>query len=298
MTTSAIPHSGDFMRLFARTPMTGAALRTANALAGYISYDGVFRGAPRGFAAFTMKELQIVTALSERAIRAALDELARLFGLTIQRRHHDRHLFTFSKVYDATADMPASADPAPMEPAQPSPENRVTGTTVPPSLYTKTRSNNDTPSSIQISEGVGSVYQTPFAAVIDRAKKGTEAEAMDTQFLWAGFHMLNCRNSHAHTPLSWLVAFVRKAKPKFQSAAKAPPKQAAPTPACADPVTLMARPAPFSNKDFHEINLQKIIGKDAYDERIAAIQKTYGAGRYAARLAVHGQAVKDGIIRP
>ncbi|MEO9778079.1 MAG: hypothetical protein ABJO75_23435 [Sedimentitalea sp.] len=119
MTTSAIPHSGDFMRLFARTPMTGAALRTANALAGYISYDGVFRGAPRGFAAFTMKELQIVTALSERAIRAALDELARLFGLTIQRRHHDRHLFTFSKVYDATADMPASADPAPMEPPSP-----------------------------------------------------------------------------------------------------------------------------------------------------------------------------------
>lgn len=278
--------------------MTGAALRTANALAGYISYDGSFRGAPKGFAAFTMRELQTVTALSERAIRAALDELAGLFGLTIQRRHHDRHLFTFSKVYDATAETPEAADPAPTKPAQPSPKKRVTGTTVPPSLYTRTKSNNDTPSSIQISEGAGSVYQTPFATVIDTAKKGTEAEGMDTQFLWAGFHMLNSRNSHACAPLSWLIAFVRKAKPKFESAPKAPPKPIAPTPPCADPVILMARPAPFANKAFHESDLRKAIGKDAYDQRVAAIQKTYGANHFAAKLAIHGQAVKEGIIRP
>ncbi|MFZ3583099.1 hypothetical protein ACOI1H_13135 [Loktanella sp. DJP18] len=29
----------------------------------------------------------------------------------------------------------------------------------------------------------GSVYQTPFSAIIEDAKKGTEAERMDTQFL-------------------------------------------------------------------------------------------------------------------
>ena len=298
MTRSTIPHSGDFMRLFARTPMTGAALRTANALAGYISYDGTFRGAPKGFAAFTMRELQIVTALSERAIRAALDELASLFGLTIQRRHHDRHLFTFSKVYDATADTQEAAAPAPKQPTQDVAKKRVTGTRVPPSLYTRTKSNNDTPSSIQISEGAGSVYQTPFATVIDTAKKGTKAEGMDTQFLWAGFHMLNSRNSHAHAPLSWLIAFVRKAKPKFQAAAKLPPKPAAPAPACTDPVILMARPAPFANRAFHESDLRRAIGTDAYDHRVTAIQKTYGANQFAAKLAVHGQAVREGIIRP
>ena len=67
MTISTIPHSGDFMRLFARTPMTGAALRIATTLAGYISYDGKFRGAPHGFAAFTMKELQAITGPSSAA---------------------------------------------------------------------------------------------------------------------------------------------------------------------------------------------------------------------------------------
>ena len=117
MTTSSIPHSGDFMRLFARTPMTGAALRIANTLAGYISYDGKFRGAPCGFAAFTMKELQTITGISDRTIRSALDELAHLFGLTIERRHHDRHLFTFSKVYDADANAVPDEDLAPAETA-------------------------------------------------------------------------------------------------------------------------------------------------------------------------------------
>lgn len=295
MTISTIPHSGDFMRLFARTPMTGAALRIATTLAGYISYDGKFRGAPHGFAAFTMKELQAITGISDRTIRSALDELAHLFGLTIERRHHDRHLFTFSKVYDADENAVPDDDRAPAETADISLEKRVTGSTPPPSLYTKTKSNNDTPSSIQILEGAGSVYKTPFATIIEDAKKGTEAEGMDTQFLWKGFHMLNARNDRSIAPLSWLVAFVRKAKPTFQHKPKAP-APAAPAPACTDPVQLMARPAPFANRAFHESDLRRVIGPDAYEQRVSAIQSTYGATRLAAQLAVHGQAVRERTI--
>ncbi|WP_143520923.1 hypothetical protein [Puniceibacterium antarcticum] len=296
MTTSTIPHSGDFMRLFARTPMTGAALRIAAALAGYISYDGKFRGAPRGYAAFTMKELQTMTGISGRTVRCALDELAHLFGLTIQRRHHDRHLFTFSRVYDADANDVAAADPALVEDADISLEKRVTGSPPPPSLYSGTKSNNDTPSSIQILEGAGSVYETPFAEIIEDAKKGTEAAGMDTQFLWKGFHMLNVRNDRAIAPLSWLVAFVRKAKPTFQHRPEAPAPEAAPTLACTDAVQLMARAAPFTNRVFHENDLRRVIGPDAYEQRVAAIQSTYGGTRFAAQLAVHGQAVKAGTI--
>ena len=295
MTTSTIPHSGDFMRLFARTPMTGAALRIATALAGHISYDGKFRGAPCGFAAFTMKELQTITGISDRTIRSALDELAHLFGLTIERRHHDRHLFTFSKVYDADANAVHDEDLAPAENANIAHQKRVTGSTPPPSLYTRTKSNNDTTSIIQILEGAGSVYQTPFAAIIEDAKKGTEAAGMDTQFLWKGFHMLNARNDRAIAPLSWLVAFVRKAKPTFQHKPKAPVPAAPPT-VCTDPVQLMARPAPYANRAFHESDLRRAIGADAYEQRVTAIQSTYDAPRFAAQLAVHGQAVREGAI--
>ena len=295
MTTSTIPRSGDFMRLFARTPMTGAALRIANLLAGYISYDGKHRGAPLGYAAFTMKELQAMTGISDRTIRSALDELAHLFGLTIERRHHDRHLFTFSKVYDADENTVPDEDLAPVETVDISHEKRVTGSQPPPSLYTRTKSNNDTTSTIQILDGAGSVYQTPFAAIIEDAKKGTEAAGMDTQFLWKGFHMLNARNDRSIAPLSWLVAFVRKAKPTFQHKPKAP-APAAPQAVCTDPIQLMARPAPFANRAFHESDLRRAIGPNAYEQRVAAIQSTYNAPRFAAQLAVHGQAVREGTI--
>ena len=295
MTTSTIPNSGDFMRLFARTPMTGAALRIANTLAGYISYDGKFRGAPRGFAAFTMKELQAVTGISDRTIRSALDELAHLFGLTIERRHHERHLFTFSKVYDAEENALPDENPTPAETTDISLEKRVTGSQPPPSLYTRTKSNNDTPSSIQILEGAGSVYQTPFAAIIEDAKKGTEAEGMDTQFLWKGFHMLNARNERTIAPLSWLVAFVRKAKPMFQHTPKKA-QTAASAPRCTDPIQLMAKPAPFANRAFHESDLRRAIGADAYERRVTTMQSTHNVTRFAAQLAVHGQAVKEGTI--
>lgn len=272
--------------------MTGAALRIANTLAGYISYDGKFRGAPCGFAAFTMKELQTMTGISDRTIRSALDELAHLFGLTIERRHHDRHLFTFSKVYDVDANAVPDEDLTPAETADIFHEKRVTGSPPPPSLYTRTKSNNDTTSTIQILEGAGSVYQTPFAAIIEDAKKGTEAAGMDTQFLWKGFHMLNARNDRTIAPLSWLVAFVRKAKPTFQHR----PKVSPPAAICTDPIQLMARPAPFANRAFHESDLRRVIGSDAYEQRVTAIQSTYDAPRFAAQLAVHGQAVKEGTI--
>jgi hypothetical protein len=118
---------------------------------------------------------------------------------------------------------------------------------------------------------------------------------MDTQFLWKGFHMLNARNDRAIAPLSWLVAFVRKAKPTFQHTPKAP-ASAAPATVCTDPVQLMARPAPFANRAFHEGDLRRAIGSDAYEKRVAVIQSTHNTPRFTAQLAVHGQAVSTGII--
>jgi len=305
VTTGQIPHSGDYMRIFARTPMTGAAMRIAIALAGHISYDGTYRGAPKGFAAFTMIELGKMTELSSRAIRKAMDELAELFGLTIHRRHHDRHLFQFADICNAEIDVEEDDVDAPkpsiakrvIEAVKPR-KKRVTGTPVPPSLYTRTKSNNHTPSVIKISESAGSVHQTPFAEVIEEAKRGTDAENMDVQFLWQGFHLVNTRNEHAVAPLSWLIAFVRKAKPCYSQMKPKTPAKPEQAPVCTDPVMLMAKPAKVANRQFHESDLTRAIGREAYDQRVVAIQTKYGANRFAAQLAVHGQAVKEGTISP
>ena len=305
MTTGPMPHSGDYMRIFARTPMTGTAMRIAITLAGHISFDGTYRGAPKGFAAFTMSELETITNLCGRTVRRALDELAELFGLTIKRRHHDRHLFQFTDICDSQIHAPELEEDAPkpsitkrvVDAVKPQ-KKRVTGLQSPPSLYTRTKSNNYTPSVIQILEGAGSVHQTPFADVIEKAKQGTDAENMDAQFLWQGFHLVNTRNDNPVAPLSWLIAFVRKAKPcynQMKPKASVKPEQA---PVCTDPVILMAKPAKVANRQFHECDLKRAIGREAYDQRVIAIQTKYGANRFAAQLAVHGQAVKEGTINP
>lgn len=289
------------MRVFARTQMTGGAMRVAVTLAGHISFDDTYRGAPKGFAAFTMRELEQITDMCGRTIRRALDELAAIFRLTIHRRHHDRHLFRFDDFYEAD-DQPQGKEEAPKRTvikrvvaAAQSAHSRVTGHQSPASLYTRTKSNNHTISMIKISGQTSSVHQTPYADIIEDAKKGTDAEKMDTQFLWAGFHLLNTRNGNAAAPLSWLIAFVRKAKPCFdQMKPSREPDDAKPAPSM-DPVTLMAKPA---NRQFNEIDLVRKIGRAAYDNRIVKIQTEYATNQFAAQLAVHGQAVKAGEINP
>ena len=302
VTTEQIPQSGDYLRIFGRTEMTGGAMRIAMILAGHISFDGVYRGAPKGYAAFTMTELEDMAHMCGRSVRRALDELAALFGLSIHRRHHDRHLFQFTDICDVDTDAEFDEETrrkpsltervkAAVKPRQ----KRVTGHQSPASLYTRTKSNNHTPSMIKILEGAGSVHRTPFADVIDKAKKGTDAENMDAQFLWQGFHLLNGRNENTVAPLSWLIAFVRKAKPIYETKPKTPelPKKKT---VCIDPVALMAKPARFDTRAFHERDLMKAIGAKAYEKRVTEIQQQYTASRFAAKLAVHGEAVREGII--
>jgi hypothetical protein len=58
----------------------------------------------------------------------------------------------------------------------------------------------------------------------------------------------------------------------------------------------LARPAPFQNRHFHQSDLERLIGREAYNERIRAMQVRLSVMRYFAALAVHGEAVKASEI--
>ena len=301
--TTLIPTSGDFLRLFSRTPMAAATWRVAATIAGHISYDGQYRGAPKGHSAWTMAELQSETGLSERSVRDALAELARLFGLIIHRRHHQRHLFRFTGIEGTGGAGTADTEP-PQDEAREAMPQGVTGNPSPVTPYSKNKINNFS-QRIAI-DGEGNVHRTPWVEVIRRFKAGTPAEKMDVQYLWAGFCGLNRRNGRKQVPLAWLIGFLRKYPTKPPQAPATPPK-ARPTPAIRPQVTAdtsaialadMARSAPFSNRQWHKSDLIRRIGQPAYDGRVAALIDLYGGGRFAAELAVHGQAVRAGEIKP
>ena len=299
MTT--IPTSGDILRAFSRTPMAAASRHVAEVLAGHIAYKRGFRGAPKGYSAWTMAELQHVTGLSERAVRDALTELARLFGLVMIRRHHQRHFFRFTRIaHDQTNDQFEGESDA----VEPEARERVTGSGVPVTPYSKDNRINNLSEKIEV-KGAANVHETPWADFIRRFKIGTPAEKMDTQYLWNGFCGLNRRNGRERVPLAFLIGFLRKYPTKPPQAPATPPKDR-PTPAIRPQVTAdtgaialadMARSAPFSNRQWHKSDLIRRIGQPAYDGRVAALIERYGGGRFAAELAVHGQAVRAGEIK-
>lgn len=279
---TSIPTSGVFLRAFAGVSMTAGARHVAEVLAASVSYDGKYRGAPKGCAAFTMGELQRATGLAARTIRAAIAELVRLFGLVIIRRHHQRHFFRFTRIgrQEQTA-TPA----APRETAQ-------TGSRMPVSPYTREQRNNDCSQRVRIGTGE-SVYRTPWAGVIERFKRGTPAEGVDTQFLWNGFCGLNRRNGHDCVPLRFLIGFLRKYPAKRARSTPMPAQGSRPA---MDRTALhlaeLARPAPFRNRHWHKADLQRKIGPDAYAARVAAMIERHGTSRFIAELAVHGEAVR------
>ena len=299
MTT--LPTSGDILRTFSRTPMAAASRHVAELLAGHIAYTRGYRGAPKGHSAWTMAELQQATGLSERAVRDALTELARLFGLVVIRRHHQRHFFRFTRIVTQEADEQSDGQNHGGEEGAVS---RVTGSPVPVTPYSKNNRINNLSEKIEVS-GEANVHQTPWADFIRRFKQGTPAEKMDVQYLWTGFCGLNRRNGRERVPLAFLIGFLRKYPTKPPQASVAPQKDratAAVRPqaaADAGAITLadMARAAPFGNRQWHRSDLIRRIGQPAYDARVAALIDRYGGGRFAAELAVHGQAVRAGEIR-
>lgn len=301
--TTLIPTSGDFLRLFSRTPMAAATRHVAEVIAGHISYDGRFRGAPRGYSAWTMGELQRATGLSERSVRDALMDLARLFGLVVDRRHHQRHLFRFTHV-EGTGAGGVACDELAQDEAQDLPSGGVTGSELPVTPYSKNKINNSS-QKIDVT-GEANVHQTPWADLIRRFKQGTPAEKVDVQYLWTGFCGLNRRNGRERVPLAFLLGFLRKypIKPPQAPATTAQerPSKLIPSPAPPDAAAVilagMAQPAPFNNRHWHKSALTGHIGQAAYEARVEALIGRHGCGRFTAELAVHGQAVRAGEINP
>ena len=303
MTT--LPTSGDFLRAFSRTSMAAATRHIAEVLAGEMSYDGRWRGAPKGHSAFTMSELQEATGLSARSVRDALADLARLFGLTILRRHHQRHLFRFTRITSAgTSRVLDTGDEKLVQfGEEKDTEEGVTGSQVPVTPYIEHKRNNLS-QKIEV-DGESNVYRTPWADFIRRFKTGTPAEKVDVQYLWKGFCGLNQRNGRSRVPLAFLLGFLRKYPTTPPRPQPSPSRERQAAPAVCSPSTAergalalagMAQAAPSENRHWHKRDLIRRIGEATYNDRVEALIDRYGGTRFAAELAVHGGAVQAGEI--
>lgn len=270
--------TGTLLRLIITANLSVAAHKLATVILDGIAWKDGFNGLERGTAAFTLAELGAKVGVSRQYLNTLLTELETSPLGLIRWRPKGRHspwLFRFSlgSPQSGTPDL-ASAEG----------DN---------TLYRE--SHNKTVFSGRIKIGAEpNVHRTPWAALIRAVKTTLPCWNIDVQVIWERFLAFNSAKGNTAVPAGFLLGFMRKwrAMPgEAQKASEPVPEPAAVPPNVAEAQAL-ARPAPSGNRDFHRQDLERLIGRVAYEVRIAAMMERLNLGRFAATLAVHGQAVK------
>lgn len=146
---------------------------------------------------------------------------------------------------------------------------------------------------------VSNVLRTPWGDLIKAAKAALPCWNVDTQAIWDAFRAFNRARGNDEVPAGYLLGFMRKWRTvprETQKVANKPLPEAAPVPPNITEAQVLARPAPARNRHFHRMDLERLIGRVAYEFRVAAMMDCLGLSWFAASLAVHGQAVLAGEI--
>jgi hypothetical protein len=134
--------------------------------------------------------------------------------------------------------------------------------------------------------------------MIKAAKTSLACWNVDTQAIWERFVAFNKARGNSAVPAGFLLGFMRKWRSSAGAGARS--IAAAKSRRALDPseqeLHRLIKAAPSRNREFHASDLCGLIGKAAYDLRVLAAMEQFGCPRFAATLAVHGQAVTAGEI--
>jgi hypothetical protein len=143
------------------------------------------------------------------------------------------------------------------------------------------------------------VFQTCWAELIKAAKSVLPFWNVDTQLIWDRFVAFNRARGNQRVPAGYLLDFMRRWQTSASGGVSRPGAEDA-LPRAVDPKALalldQIKAAPSINRQFHASDLCRAIGQAAYDARVLDVIRQFGCARFAATLAVHGQAVLAGEI--
>lgn len=161
---------------------------------------------------------------------------------------------------------------------------------------------------ISVQDDTTAFADNRVARTIAEAKKHLPGICrLDSTFLWRSFCQFNRKRGHARVPLRWLVGFLRKWRGGMVDGAPEKRHGAEQTSVVADAsarivrersdaaeiseADRIAQAAPWANNHFHERDLCAVIGRDAYQERIAQLTDKYSVTPWRARMIAHGEAI-------
>ena len=272
--------TGALLRRITETDLSVSAHKLATIILDGIAWKDGYNGLERGTAAFTLAHLAQKMGVSRQHLSDLLSELAES-NLALTRWKPNGKYAPWIFRFGVPEEEGKSPDVA-----------SATGDT---SLYRESKNKTIFAGKIDL-EAESNVYRTPWADMIKAAKAALPCWNVDTQAIWDRFMAFNKARGNAAVPAGFLLGFMRKWR-------KAPCTQA-PQPRCVEKTLssgeeqalVLARPAPFQNRHFHQRDLERLIGPHAYEFRVQAIQALLKVSRFAACLAVHGEAIGAGEI--
>jgi hypothetical protein len=276
--------TGAILRRITETPLSTSAHKLATIILDGIAWKDGYNGLERGTAAFTLAHLAEKMGVSRQHLTALLVELAASSLALVRWKPNGKFapwLFRFGGHEDADAlrdVVSASGDT---------------------SLSRKKENKTIFAGRIEIGASTN-VYRTPWADLIKAAKMSLACWNVDTQAIWDRFMAFNRLRGNEAVPAGFLLGFMRKWRTSPE-VARYPQSEAAKEriigPREQELHRLIAA-APSKNWQFHASELIRAVGQAGYDKRIIDIVQRFGCPRFAAILAVHGQAVLTGQIAP
>ena len=277
------PTTGLILRRITQTDLSVSAHKLATLILDGIAWKEGYNGLTRGTAAFTLAALAEKMSVSRQHLSVLLSELETSDLRLARCKPYGKYapwLFRFTAFDDADADC-----------------DHLSGGG---DTSLSREESNKTIFSGQINiTATPNVFQTCWGDLIKAAKAALPCWNVDTQVIWDRFVAFNRARGHEKVPAGFLLGFMRRWRTSSSSTAPAPtalPVTLRPADPQAQELSDQIRAAPTSNRQFHASDLCRLIGHVAYEARIREVIGQFGCLRFAATLAVHGQAVIAGEI--
>lgn len=272
------PTTGLILRRITQTELSVSAHKLATIILDGIAWKDGYNGLPRGTAAFTLAALAAKMGVSRQYLFVLLAELE-TSALRLERHKPNGKfapwLFRFEGI-GGEADESGSGDT---------------------SLSKEETHKTIFTGRITIDED-SREFLSRWSALIRAAKAALPCWDIDPRYIWERFIAFNRARGNTQVPAGYLLGFMRK----WRTAVRSIPAEAKPV---EEPVALdteervflaLTRAAPVANRQFHAADLIRKIGAQGYEARVAEVVRQFGCQRFAATLAVHGQAVTIGEI--
>lgn len=272
--------TGAILRRIVETELSTSAHKLATIILDGIAWQEGYSGLERGTAASTLADLASKTGVSRQYLSELLSELEASPLRLVRWKPNGKFapwLFRFGAV------------------DKPVPDPNDVSAKSDTSLSRDSKNKMMFAGKIEIGAG-SNVHRTPWGDLIKAAKAALPCWNVDTQAIWDAFRAFNRAKGNAEVPAGYLLGFMRKWRSSGTNPTQREPERLL-SPKEQDAADLI-RLAPVTNWRFHEQDLERRIGREAYAERIRAMQARLGLNRFAAALAVHGEAARGREIHP